>query len=97
MSKMRTLSVLLLANNKMNYLGLLFDIKSTSVIDLVSARRSSGWVLHCQLRGSRFKPWSEQKFGSRFMLHAHPYSASETTSRWISRWILESVPNLELT
>src|SRR6218665_2420628 len=47
-------------------------------------------MLNCQVRGPRFKP--RQKFGSRFLLHAHPFSASWTTSHCIP----ESVSSLEL-
>jgi len=45
------------------------------------------------VRGPRFKPRSGQKFGSRFLLHARPYSTSGTTSQCIP----EPVPSLELT
>src|SRR6218665_62812 len=39
------------------------------------ARCASVCVLECQVRGPRFKPQPGQKFGTRFMLHVHPYSA----------------------
>src|SRR6218665_509058 len=54
---------------------------------------SSGCVLDCQVRDPRFKPRPGQKFGSCFLLNAHPYSITGTTSQWIP----ESVPSLELT
>jgi len=46
-------------------------------------------------RGLRFKCRRGQKFGLKFLFHAHSYSTSGTTSQWI--WISEPVPRLELT
>src|SRR6218665_4146448 len=55
--------------------------------------QSSGCMLHCQVRGPRFKHWPGQKFASTFLPHVYPSSTSWTTSQWIP----EPVPGLEFT
>src|SRR6218665_2026502 len=49
-------------------------------------------MLDCQARDTRLKPRPGQKFRSKFLFHAHPYSASRTTNQWIQ----EPVPSQEL-